>query len=264
MVLKKLKPGAADGIHRRRIVVPKGFPDGREIRTLGSRTGRSFRSRISGPAGAFALHGALLLLLFHFQMMREAFGERDDDLKEWVWLPEVAIAALPQEPPPPPPPLPEPVATPEIQKPPEPVPENAPDIVPDPPESIPQPEKVVPPQLKPVPEPPSMIVETAPLGKPDAWLEVRTNIIAALRYPTQARRKGMAGIVHLSLRVDGAGHIVYMEIKPPEPPKPLGDAVRTAVRRAAPFPALGEAIRQGQTPDMAELPIRFELHTSEP
>jgi periplasmic protein TonB len=192
--------------------------------------------------------------------MREAFGESTDDPMEWVWLPEVTVVNQPQETPPPepileeqpippPPPPPEPAVAPEIQT---------------LPESEPPPDKNAPPEPEPVPEPPPIMTVTPPPGEPDAWLEVRTNIMKSLRYPARARRSGMAGTVYLAIRVDDTGQIVDVEIKPPAPAKPLCDAVRTAALGAGPFPTLGEAIRQGKSPDAAEIPIRFELEAPPP
>lgn len=260
MVRKKLQPRAAGEAPRRRIVVPSGWPAAARPESADSRAFRSWRSRLSGPAGACALHGVLLMVFLQFHGLREALGERTDRAMEWVWLPEVVLTAQPQ---PPLAPEPEPERTPppppEPPPPPPPEPAALPAVPPPPPPA----EEVKPPEPPPVAEPPPVRVESQPPGRPDAWLQVRTNIIAALRYPAQARRSGLAGTVHLSLQADEAGQITSMDILRPDPPEALGEAVRAAVRRAGPFPDLGEAIRHGQTPATAELPIRFELSAPE-
>jgi TonB family protein len=222
---------------------------------------RAFRSRICGPLGAMAVHGALLVLLFHFNALHAVFGQSPADDVEWVWLPEVTlVAAPPEEPPPPEPPEPEIEA--EDPPLPEPEPIDLPEWVPVEPQ--PQPEIVEEPELEPIPEPPPVVVETSPPGHPDAWTEVRTGIMNALRYPAHARRNGIAGVVTARLRLDESGQIVSAEILSPAPAKSLCDAVLSAVRHAGPFPAVGEAIRQGQTPAAAEIPIRFELDRPSP
>lgn len=203
------------------------------------------------------LHGALVVLLLHFQPVREVFGQPPAAEEEWVWLPEVTWRAAAPEPPAP-----------------EPVPESPaePEIAPEPPlPAEPLPEESFPP---PVPEPePETIAETEPTpefspspaeiagatNRPDAWTEVRDGIVAALRYPVQARRRGTEGSVRLRLDLDEAGNLAAMEIQPPQPAQALCDAVRAAVRRAEPFPAAGAAIRRGEIPPAAVLAIRFKL-----
>lgn len=253
-------PHPAKAPRRLRIVVPKGFPAGAGWQTADFHAPQTRASRLSGPLGAFALHGALIVLLFHVQAMREVFGQRAVDEQEWTWLPDVALVAQPPATPPPPPvqelpsppesePLLETVAPIEV------APEEAP------PETVPEPAPELPP---PKVEPPALAAETADAADPEAWTEVRRGIVESLRYPAQARRSGMAGVVLLRLRLDETGRIVSAEIQPPAPAQPLCAAVLAAVRRAGPFPAVGEAIRAGRTPDRAELAIRFQLDDPAP
>ena len=258
MPAEKKQPSPANEPRRRRIVVPKGFPAGAGWPAGDFHAPRTRASRLSGPLGACALHGALIALLFHVQTMREVFGQRTADEREWTWLPEVTLVAQPPATPPPPPPESEP-----------PLESMAPmDIVPEeaPPEAVPEPApELPPPEVEPpAPEPPPLAAEAAATADPEAWTEVRRGIMESLRYPAQARRSGMAGVVLLRLRLDETGRIVSAEIQPPAPAQPLCAAVLAAVRRAGPFPAVGAAIRAGQTPDRAELAIRFQLDAPTP
>lgn len=240
---------------RRRIVVPKGFPGGVGLRPPGLQIQRSRASRLSGPVGAFVLHGALIAILFHVQTLREVFGQRPADEQEWTWLPEVTLVA--QSPATPPaPPESEPQA--ETMVPIETVSEEAPPV------TVPAPVPAPPTPAAEPPTPAPTAADAAATADSEAWTQVRRGIMKALRYPAPARRNGMAGVVVLRLRLDGAGRIVSAEIQPPAPAKPLCDAALAAVRRAGPFPAVGAAIRAGQTPDRAELAIRFQLDDPAP
>jgi TonB family protein len=254
MPAEKKQPLPANEPRRRRIVVPKGFPAGAGWPAAHIHAQRTRASRLSGPMGAFALHGALIALVIHVQAIREVFGQRTADEREWTWLPEVTLVAQPPATAQPPSPVEEPPPPPESELPLEalaPI-EIAPDEVP---------REIVP---EPAPESPPAAAETAAAADPDAWTEVRRGIMESLRYPVQARRSGIAGTATLLLRLDEAGRVVSVEIKPPAPAKPLCAAVLAAVRRAGPFPAIGEAIRQGRTPAQAELSIRFQLDDSRP
>lgn len=241
--------------------MPKGFPNGWG-RTEGAPIQRTLRSRMSGPVGAFALHASLLFLLFHFNAMREVFGQRAADELEWTWLPEVTwVASTPEKPPAPEPPPqpPEPEIAPEAPPPPEPAPEEVPAVLPEEPE--PQLQQIEEPE--PAPEPPPMAAEVAATtNQPDAWTEVRDDILKSLRYPAQARRSGTEGVAKVLLRLDESGQIAALDFRPPPPARLLCDAVRAAARRAGPFPAAGEAIRQGRIPSSAEIAIRFELRNA--
>ncbi len=182
------------------------------------------------------LHGALVVLLLHVQPVREVFGQRPAEEEEWVWLPEVTWLAV----------APEPTRA-------EPLPEeNVP-----PPPTDPEPETID--ESEPLPEPPPPAEIAGATNRPDAWTEVRDGIVAALRYPALARRRGTEGAVRLRLELDEAGHVAALDIQPPQPARALGDAVRSAVRRAEPFPAAGESIRRGEIPPTAVLAIRFKL-----
>ena len=110
-----------------------------------------------------------------------------------------------------------------------------------------------------MPEPPPPVEIASATNRPDAWTEVRDGIVAALRYPALARRRGTEGCARLRLELDEAGRVAALEIQPPQPARALGDAVRSAVRRAEPFPAAGAAIRRGEIPPAAVLAIRFKL-----
>ena len=110
-----------------------------------------------------------------------------------------------------------------------------------------------------MPEPPPPVEIAAATNRPDAWTEVRDGIVAALRYPALARRRGTEGCARLRLELDEAGNVAALEIQSPQPARALGEAVRSAVRRAEPFPAAGAAIRRGEIPPAAVLAIRFKL-----
>ena len=241
--------------------MPKGFPNGWG-RTEGSPTKRTLRSRMSGPVGAFALHASLLFLLFHFNAMREVFGQRAADELDWTWLPEVTlVASTPEEPPPPEPPPqpPEPEIAPEDPPPPEPAPEEVPAALPEEPE--PQPQQIEEPES--APESPPMAAEVAATtNQPDAWTEVRDDILKSLRYPARARHDGVSGVAVLLLKLNASGQLVSAEIQPPAPALSLCHAALAAARRVGPFPKLGEAIRRGAVPAQAEIAIRFELERS--
>lgn len=229
---------------------------------------------MAGLAGACALHVALLLVLFHAQTLREAFGEPSAEETDWTWLPEVAgVHAPPEEPPPPQPePTPEP-PEPDIA-PAEPPPEEIPALVvpaeaeprPEPkPELGPEPEPPVEPAFEPMtPRAPAAVEIAAATNRPNAWTEVRAGILNALRYPAGARRSGTEGVVDLLLQIDETGRMVAAEILPPAPPRALGEAVQAAVRRAGAFPAAGEALRKGLIPPQARMTVRFQLADSPP
>lgn len=265
-------PSVATG-KRRRIVLPKGFPNipGLARPEPGP---RHLRQRLSGPAGALTLHLALIFLVVHFDAIREACGQRQLEEMEWVWLPEVTLVPEPAPPPEPPPPSEQPPPPEEPAPIPAPPPEPAiiPEPLPEPPPPVVEP---VPPVAEPppVPPPPEDISEPPPLPAapadlaapepPDAWTPVRTAIIQSLHYPAHARRQGITGVVVLLLELDASGQLVSVKIQPPEPDSALCKAALSAARRIGPFPDLGAAIRQGQVPAQAEIAIRFELQHDE-
>ena len=229
---------------RRRIVLPKGFPPA-PGRREGEGGGALWR-RLPGPAGALALHGALVALIFHFQVLNEVFGRRPAEPMDWTSLPEVMLVEAAPEPPPPEPPV-EPVPEPEV--------EESPVVVP---EAIP-PEPEVRVAQAPVPPPPPVVAEVAPSRQHDAWGEVRAGIMRELRYPARARQGRIEGVVVVVLSLDEAGAVTSAEIREPSSGVALSEAVMRAVRRAGPFPEAGEAIRRGEMPATAEISIRFEL-----
>jgi TonB family protein len=260
-VRKKMVKGPS----RLKIVIPRGFPAcwGARTADIGARTW--FRRRIYGPLGSFVLHGAMMGILIHVNPLRDFFGQRVADELEWEWLPEVTMVVEPPppppelakvevSPPPPPPPLPEPKGEPE-----EPPPSVLAESIPPPPL-----EDLAPPALEPVAEPQAAVAVPAVAAEPEVWTEVRAGIMKSLRYPAQARRNGIEGVVYVTIRLDEAGHIASVKINPPAPAAPLCAAVLAAVRRAGPFPAVGEAIHQGQSPETAEIVIRFKLDGSNP
>lgn len=268
MIAKTPKKALAADPPPLRIVVPKGFP-GAFGPAGESSLHPTIRSRLTGLAGACALHVAVLLVLFHVQALREAFGEPVAEEMDWTWLPEVAVLnAPPDEPPPPPPPPPEPPPKPPEPEiaPAEPPPVEIPMLVvpaePEP-EPDPEPEPPVEPAFEPMPPsaPPAVEI-AASTNRPDAWTEVRAGILEALRYPAGARRSGTEGVVELLLQIDETGRMVSAEILPPAPPRALGEAVQAAVRRAGPFPSAGEALHKGLIPRQARMAIRFELADS--
>ena len=257
-------PAAAN---RRRIVVPKNFPEDGPARSPHSGTRKSLRSRISGPMGSFALHATLLLLLFHSNALREVFGASSATDEEWSTLPEITILSAPHTP------TPEP--TQEIVRAPEPEPatESPPPPDPAPPEPLPAPPEEPPLPTPPTHPPPDEIaasIPTPPAAEPaasvdpDAWTPVREIIAKSVRYPSHARRSGITGLVTLLLEMDESGRIVSATLRPPSPSDSLCEAALKAVRRIRPFPELGEAIRQGRAPRRAEIAIRFELDEPRP
>lgn len=260
---------------RRRIVVPKGFPNG-QIRARMSAGSRSLRSRMAGPLGAMALHGMLLAGFIHLQTLPNVYGQRAAAELDWTSLPEVTLILAPPTPPaPPPPPEPPPVPKPEPEpEPPQPAPEPPPavDMPPPPPEPMPNevPRLPDPPKPKPHPKPkpkiqpspapqPSAPAEITPPSPSDEWTRVRADILAALDYPVLARRAGLEGVVVVVLKLDESGAVVSAAVRPPTPPRALCAAALAAVRRAGPFPEAGRAIREGRIPATAEIPIRFRL-----
>ena len=211
---------------------------------------------MAASLGTAFLHGALVVFLLQCQPVREVFGQHPAAEEEWVWLPEVTwLAAAPE--PPAPEPVPEPPAEPEIAPEPPPPTEPLPEENFSPPVSEPEPETID--ESEPLPEPPPPAEIAGATNRPDAWTEVRDGIVAALRYPALARRRGTEGAVRLRLELDEAGHVAALDIQPPQPARTLGDAVRSAVRRAEPFLAAGESIRRGEIPPTAVLAIRFKL-----
>ena len=204
-------------------------------------------SRLPGPAGTLAPHGALVALIFHFHVLREVVGQRPAAEMEWTWRPEVTRVTLVEPPPEPPPPkpLPEPVA------------EESPVALPE--ESKPEPEV----RVEPEPVPPPPVAETAPSRLHDAWADVRAGIIGALRHPARARQGWIEGVVVAVLSLDETGAIASAKIRSPEPSPLICAAVLQAVRRAGPFPGAGKAIRAGEMPATAEMAIRFELRRAD-
>ena len=262
---------------RRRIVVPKGFPDG-QIGARASAGPRSLRSRMAGPVGAMALHVAMLVAVIHLQTLPEVFGQRTAAELDWTSLPEVTLILAPTTPPPPPPP-PEPPPEPEPE-PPDPAPEPPPTVEapPAPPEPLPMPDEVPrmpkPPKPKPQPKPkpkiqpppapqPSAPADVATAQPADEWTRVRAGILAALRYPPSARRAGLEGVVVVRLALDESGAVATATVRPPVPAQTLCAAALAAVRRAGPFPDAGQAIRAGRIPATAIIPIRFRLEKAE-
>jgi len=251
---------------RRHLVVPKGFPNGcgrasRPVR-------RSLRNRLAAPLGAVLLHVAFIAFLFQVQTMRAEYGAQVADESEWTWLPEVTLlASAPSVPPAPePPPPPEPLPPPPTPPPSEPVLPTPPpppplesEIAPEIPPPLPEPEPT------PAPEPPPLATEVAvSTNGPDAWTQVRSEVLDALRYPAPARRHNVEGTVHLRLELDEDGNVAALDVQPPRTARTLDEAVLAAVRRAAPFPDAGDAIRRGAIPPIAEFPIRFELRKGSP
>jgi len=156
-------------------------------------------------------------------------------------------------PPPPEPPPAEPVL------PPPPPPPLESEIQPEIPPPLPEPEPA------PAPETPPRATEVAvSTNGPDAWTQVRSEVLAALRYPAPARRHNVEGTVHLRLELDEDGNVAALDVQPPRTARTLDEAVLAAVRRAAPFPDAGDAIRRGAIPSIAEFPIRFELRKGSP
>lgn len=231
--------------------------------------------RLPGPAGSLALHGALVALIFHFQVLNEVFGRRPAEPMDWTSLSEVTLVEVPPEPPPPEPPVePVPEPEPEVVIPPEPEPEPEEEPVKEWAEPLPEPEveespvvvpEALPPKREvqvaqePVPPPPPVVAEVAPSRQHDAWVEVRAGIMRELRYPARARQGRIEGVVVVVLSLDEAGGVIAAEIREPSPGVVLSEAVMRAVRRAGPFPEAGKAIRRGEMPATAEISIRFEL-----
>ena len=212
--------------------------------------------RLPGPAGALVLHGALVALIFHFQVLNEVFGRRPAEPMDWTSLPEVTLMEVPPEPPVEPEPELEEEAVKEWAEPlPEPEVEESPVVVP---EALP-PEREVQVAQEPVPPPPPVVAEVAPSRQHDAWVEVRAGIMQELRYPARARQGRIEGVVVVVLSLDEAGAVKTAEIREPSPGVVLSEAAIRAVMRAGPFPEAGEAIRRGETPATAEMAIRFEL-----
>ena len=270
--MAKRMPGPEGGC--RRIVLPKGFPPAPRRRE-GEGGGALWR-RLPGPAGALALHGALVALIFHFQVLNEVFGRRPAEPMDWTSLPEVMLVEAAPEPPPPEPPVepePEPEPEPEVVVPPEPEPEPEEEPVKEWQEPLPEPvveesPVVVPEAPKPEPEvrvaqepvsAPPEVAEVAPSRQRDAWEDVRAGIMRELRYPARAREGRIEGVVVVVLSLDEAGAVKTAEIREPSPGVVLSEAAIRAVMRAGPFPEAGEAIRRGETPATAEMAIRFEL-----
>jgi TonB family protein len=252
---------------RRQIFVPKGFPDGWD-QTTNTPAKRPLRNRMAGPVGAVALHGVLLALFFHLNAMREVFGQRAAVEMDWTWLPEVTlVTVLPEEPPPPEPPpkapstlqsVPDPPPEPALSPPPiESVPEEIPVVQKE--EPLTEPESVQQPQVEPIPQLPQPETDIASANLTNEWMQVRSEILNSLCYPSYARRNRLEGVVAVILELDGSGEIASVNIRPPTPSKLLCEATLAAVRRASPFPEAGEAIRHGQIPSAAEIAVRFQL-----
>lgn len=96
------------------------------------------------------------------------------------------------------------------------------------------------------------------------WEDVRRRVAAELRYPVEARRRGVSGDVTLCVAVNAGGLLI--EAKPVAADvadSALSDAAVSATRRAAPFPPPSFASGAGTNMVVALLPIRFELVTRE-
>lgn len=120
-----------------------------------------------------------------------------------------------------------------------------------------------------VPPTPAGFGDTAPRTPPPAqdtdsearyWEDVRRRVAAEIRYPVEARRRGISGDVTLCVAVNARGMLI--EARPvaqdglaPE----LSGAALAAARRAAPFPPPSFAAGAGTNMVVALLPIRFEL-----
>jgi protein TonB len=87
------------------------------------------------------------------------------------------------------------------------------------------------------------------------WHSVRSSIVASLRYPPPARRRGIEGRVIVKLVIDGQGRLVQA-VPISEAETLLKQAALTAIRTAAPFPPPPTAME----PTVSTLiPIRFEI-----
>ena len=212
--------------------------------------------------------------MVHCHSLSEVLGQRSAVEAEWTWLPEVVFVenhlAVPLAP-----------ATetelesaPEEEPATEPAEESAAELPPSPELGV---EECVEMQPEPAPqEAPedreecasleassSEPTEMAPGQIHDAWAVVRAAILGELRYPALARQRQIEGVAVVWLRLDEAGAIVSVKIRPPEPSPLICDAVVRAVRRAGPFPEAGDAIRKGTIPATAEMARRFNLGMGE-
>lgn len=223
---------------------------------------------MAGPVGAAALHGILLALFLHFNAMREVFGQRTAVEMDWTWLPEMTLVdVLPEQPPPPAPPpevpstlqsLPDPPPEPALSPPPiESVPEEIPVVQQE--EPLAEPESIQQPQAEPIPQLPQPKTDIASVNLTNEWMQVRSEILDSLRYPSYGRRNRLEGVVAVILELDGSGEIASVSLRPPTPSKLLCEATLAAVHRASPFPEAGEAIRHGRIPSTAEIAVRFQL-----
>ena len=257
MARQQTRKAGCPGNGNRTVLVPRGFPGRMQAPPCGPVLRRFPAGRMFGAVGSISLHAVALLALLNLPAWQDLAHSAKSADQEWVWLPEVALVTPLPEPQPPEPVMeviPPPVAAP--------VPETAPE--PPPPEPVTAelaPPAPLPPTPEPAPEPvpPAVVADMAPAGEPDAWVEVRTNLIQALRYPARARRRSIEGVAILVLQADGDGRITGAEIRSPAPDPALAAAALAAARGLGPFPALGAAIRAGDVPAAAEIPVRFEL-----
>lgn len=82
---------------------------------------------------------------------------------------------------------------------------------------------------------------------------LRRRIEEALAYPYAARKRGLQGVVSLTLRLDERGNLIGLEVKESSGYAVLDDAATRLVEKVVPYPhGLG-------TPLSVDIPIRYSL-----
>lgn len=86
-----------------------------------------------------------------------------------------------------------------------------------------------------------------------AWLE------RFKRYPSNAKRRGQEGVIHLQITIDRAGNVISYTLLKPSIYKALNKAVEKMVLRASPLPSVPDNLDNTKNTLVFTLPISFQL-----
>lgn len=96
------------------------------------------------------------------------------------------------------------------------------------------------------------------LAQQDYTTSIVSHIYKSVKYPATAVRRNQEGSVRAMITIDKGGNLVGVQIVEKAPYDVLNGAVEDAIRDAAPFPAIPEAIKESSIELM--IPVSFRLN----